>query len=353
MRRLHPGAWWLWALGPATAATWTTNPLLLVLVVAVTGTVVAARRGEAPWSRAYAVFVRVALVVLVIRVVFAVVFAAPLPGPVLFTLPSVDLPEWLAGVRIGGPVTAPAAGRALYDGMQLATVIVCMGAANALASPSRLLRAVPGALYEAGVAVVVAMTFAPQAVAHVRRVRAARRLRGRPDRGVRGLRGLAMPVLEGALERSLDLAAAMDARGYGRVAAVPAAWRRATAITTLGGLLGVCLGLYALLDAAGTTATLGAALLGAGVLAAAVGLALGGRRSPRTRYRADPWAVREWAVAASGLGPAAAVAVAASLHVAGMRPEPGVLPPLPVLPALALLIALVPAWAAPPPAERS
>ena len=28
-RALHPGAWWLWALGLATAASRTTNPLLL------------------------------------------------------------------------------------------------------------------------------------------------------------------------------------------------------------------------------------------------------------------------------------------------------------------------------------
>ena len=152
----------------------------------------------------------------VVRVVFWVVFAAQAPGPPLFTLPSVTLPSWMAGTRIGGPVTADGLTAGLYDGLRLAAVLVCLGAANALASPSRLLKAVPGALYEMGVAVVVAMTFAPQAVMHVRRVRAAHRLRGRPDRGPRAVRGLVMPVIEGALERSVEFAAAMDSRGYGR-----------------------------------------------------------------------------------------------------------------------------------------
>ena len=32
-RALHPGAWWLWAVGLAAAASRTTNPLLLALVV--------------------------------------------------------------------------------------------------------------------------------------------------------------------------------------------------------------------------------------------------------------------------------------------------------------------------------
>ena len=49
-RDLHPGAWWLWALGLAAAASATTNPLLLVLLVAVAGFVVALRRSDQPWS---------------------------------------------------------------------------------------------------------------------------------------------------------------------------------------------------------------------------------------------------------------------------------------------------------------
>ena len=32
-RALHPGAWWLWALGMAAAASRTTNPILLLLIV--------------------------------------------------------------------------------------------------------------------------------------------------------------------------------------------------------------------------------------------------------------------------------------------------------------------------------
>ena len=47
-RWLHPGAWWLWALGLAAAATRTTNPLLLGLIVAVAAYVVAARRPTRP-----------------------------------------------------------------------------------------------------------------------------------------------------------------------------------------------------------------------------------------------------------------------------------------------------------------
>lgn len=340
-RQLHPGAWWLWALGLATAATRTTSPLLLLLVVAATGLVVAVRRTREPWAGSYGVFLRLGLVVIVVRVVFWVVFAAQTPGPPLFTLPSVTLPSWMAGTRIGGPVSAGGLRAGLYDGLRLAAVLVCLGAANALASPSRLLKAVPGALYEMGVAVVVAMTFAPQAVTHVRRVRAAHRLRGRPDRGLRAVRGLVMPVVEGALERSVELAAAMDSRGYGRTAAVPPGRRRATAALTLAGLLAVCAGLYGLLGQDSPPA-LGAPPLVLGLAATSAGLWLGGRRSPRTRYRPDPWRWPEWVVSACG----AATAVATVVTYGTGSPGP------PPIPAAALVLAAAAALVSAPPVRR-
>ncbi|MFJ4711975.1 CbiQ family ECF transporter T component [Streptomyces sp. NPDC088785] len=353
-RSLHPGAWWIWALGLGTAASRTTNPLLLALLVGVAGYVVAARRTEAPWARSYGAFVKLGLVVIGIRLVFACFLGSPVPGShVVVTLPEVPLPDWAQGVRIGGRVTAEGLVFALYDGLKLATLLICVGAANALASPSRLLKSLPGALYEAGVAVVVAMTFAPNLVADVRRLRAARRLRGRPDSGLRGLLQVGLPVLEGALERSVALAAAMDARGYGRTAEVPAAVRRATAVLTLGGLIGVCAGTYGLLAASG--AGYGLPVLLAGVLAALGGLWLGGRRSVRTRYRPDAWGVRAWLVAASGAVAAAVMILSAARDPAALQPSvvPLAAPALPLLPAAGVLVGLLPAFVAPVPAPES
>lgn len=347
---LHAGAWWLWALGLATAASRTTNPLLLLLLVAVAGYVVAARRTDAPWARSYGAFLKLGLVVLAIRLAFAVLLGSPIPGThTLFTLPEVPLPDWARGVRLGGKVTAEGLLFALYDGMKLAALLVCVGAANALANPARLLKSLPGALYEAGVAVVVAMTFAPNLVTDVQRLRAARRLRGRQDRGARALLQVGLPVLEGALERSVALAAAMDARGYGRSAEVPPAIRRTTAALTLGGLLGVCAGTYALLSASG--AGYGVPVLLLGLVSALAGLRLGGRRSIRTRYRPDRWGARAWLVSGSGVAVAALMIWAASYDPLALAPSaiPLAAPTLPLWPALSVLIGLLPAFVAPPP----
>ncbi|WP_420814018.1 energy-coupling factor transporter transmembrane component T [Kribbella albertanoniae] len=345
-RALHPGAWWLWALGMAVAASRTRNPVLLVLILAVTGFVVAARRTDAPWAHSFTAFLKLGLMVIGIRIVLQALLSTRSQGNVvLFTLPQIPLPDWAAGVKLGGQVTLEAVVTALYDGGQLAVMLCCIGAANALASPRRLLKSLPGALYEMGVACVVALTFAPQLVTDARRIRAARRLRGR-SRG--SFRTTAMPVLEGALDRSVELAAAMDSRGYGRTAQVPRRQRRITGLCVLLGLLGILLGVYALLtDSLAFPFALTA--LAIGLLLAVGALGIGRQRVTRTRYRPDPWALPEWLVTAAGAAAAAVMVVAAVRGVHGLLlAGPLVVPPIPLLPVLGVLIGLAPALAAPP-----
>ncbi|WP_079077481.1 energy-coupling factor transporter transmembrane component T [Streptomyces sp. Root369] len=351
---LHPGAWWLWSLSLGIAATRTTNPLLLALLITTSAYVVATCRRPTPWSHSYTAFVKLALAVLLVRLLFAITLGSPIPGThVLVTLPELPLPDWAQGIRLGGRVIAESLVFALYDGLKLATLLICVGAANALANPHRLLKSLPGALYELGVAVVVALTFAPHLIADVQRLRSARRLRGRPDTGIRGLLQVGLPVLEGALERSVALAAAMDARGYGRTAEVPPRVRRTTTALTLGGLLGVCAGTYGLLTAEG--GTYGIPVLLAGLAAALAGLRLGGRRTPRTRYRPDRWDVRSFLVAGSGAAVAAAMFLAGASDPAALHPGvvPLIAPTLPLLPAAAVLLGLLPAFLAPTPKEPS
>jgi energy-coupling factor transport system permease protein len=247
-------------------------------------------------------------------------------------------------------VTAEALLTAFYQGAVIAAILACIGAANSLASPARLLASVPAALYEAGVSIVVALSFAPQLVADVSRVRTARRLRGRPDRGVRALAGSAMPVFEGALERAVDLAAAMDSRGYGRTRAMkPRDQFLARALVVIS-LIALSIGVYALVDGVdgGWTSWLVVAF---GVVCAVVGLRIAGRRSIRTRYRPDPWALPEWLVLLSGWTPAALFVVISINDPASLTGQTSPLqwPDLPAIPAIAVVLAALPGIVTPLP----
>ena len=145
-RRSHPLAWWAWAACLAVSAMQTLepNPFLLLLIGAVPCFVVASCRGNDPWSRSLAFFLRLGAVVIVIRVVIEIFFGQRgVPGHVLFTMPRVPLPSWAAGVSIGGDVTLESIVTAAVLGLQIAVILVCFGAANSLVSPYRLLRCLP------------------------------------------------------------------------------------------------------------------------------------------------------------------------------------------------------------------
>lgn len=349
-RMLHPGAWWLWAIGLAVAANRMLNPLLLVLIAVTAGVVVSARRTDAPWARAYIIFVQVALVVIAVRVVLQAILSTYSQGThLMIDLPEIPLPEWVRGIKLGGPVTWEAFLSALYEGGQLGVMLICIGAANALASPLRLLRLLPGALYELQVACVVALTFAPQLVTDARRVHAARRLRGQRVRLRSMFSTTMMPVLEGGLDRSVELAAAMDARGFGRARHLPRAYRWITSLVSLGGVVGVLVGLYGLLSAS-MVGSLAVGLLLAGLALLVLSLVLGRSRTVRTRYRPDPWGLPEWLVACSGIVPALIVVWCSANGVGGLKPPtPLSWPELHPLPTLAILIGLLPAVVAPAP----
>jgi energy-coupling factor transport system permease protein len=239
---------------------------------------------------------------------------------------------------------------ALYDGLRLGCLLACLGAANALANPKRALRALPGALYELGVAVVISLSVAPQLVESVQRVRRARKLRGGATAGFHALRSIAIPVMEDALERSLKLAAAMDSRGYGRTGKASPGIRRATGALMLSGMCGLCLGAFGLLDGS-TPGVVGFPALGAGAALCGAGLAIGSRRVGRSQYRPDPWRAPEWIVVASGILPAAVLLAGIGTTATILNPstDPLSWPSLPLVPALAILVAAVAAVAAPPP----
>lgn len=351
-RLAHPLAWWIWAGALAAAISRLANPLLLLLAIGVVVVVVLNRRDpSAPGS--LSVIGIIGLAAVVMRLVVSVVFGSGRYGrTVLVDAPVVPLPDWLGGIRLGGPVTAEGLATAGVEGLRLAAILIVLAAANLLASPRRLLRYLPASLDDIGTTMVIGLAYAPALADDAARVRRARRLRGHGGRGIREVAATLPVVLDGALERALALAASMDTRGYGRRRAGTAS--RRSGIALLVGSFGALAGVYGLFDATTPTAVALALALG-GTLVASLAGVYRARSDRRTRYRRDPWGLPETLTALSGLLTAAA-AVAAGLSSSPVTrmetlPVQGLALPLLALPVLA--VAAAPAWVTPaPPLHR-
>ena len=338
---LHPWAWWAWALSVAVAVNLTTNPLLLALMMCALLTVIVMRRTDAPWARSIAVYFWLAGIIIVVRLLFRVLVGGGFGGTVLFTLPTVALPDWMQGIRLGGEVTLDGLLYTLYDSLRLAVMLIAVAAANALANPRRALRSVPAALHDISVAVVIALSVVPQLVESVIRVRKARRLRG-GGRGIDAIRAYLVPILSDAVDRSMSLAASMEARGFGRTRSagrrriwVNAGLLVSAMVATLGGFLVLNVG---------TQAWAGFLFIGLGAGGIIVGLRAAGDRVAATRYRPDPWGFPEWAVTACGLAVLAVVVALGTPGLWGSVFDPNVLNPSvtpPVWPPLTVGIVLV------------
>ncbi|WP_456698196.1 energy-coupling factor transporter transmembrane component T [Aeromicrobium sp. P5_D10] len=349
-RDLHPGAWWVWALGIATAASRTTNPWLLGTMLAVVIFVVIARRSDAPWAMSFRLYLYLGALIVVMRCVFRIIFGGGEGSTILFTLPEIPLPAWAAGIRLFGATSAESLLGGFYDGLRLATMIICLGAANALANPKRLLKSLPSALYEVGTAIVVALSVFPQLAESTLRVNRARKLRGNTSTGKRALKSIIIPVLEDALDRSLQLASSMDSRGYGRSGEATPRQRALTGTCMVVGLIGLCVGIYGTLD--GTTpGYLGGPMLVIGIAFAFAGFSFAGRRVERSRYRPDRWQLAEVITAVSGVSVAVVMLVSTRIDPTALNPSLITVswPLLAWGPLLAVCIGLVPAFLSPPP----
>ncbi len=211
--RLHPGAWLAWLAGGCAAVFLTSNPLYLSLAFLVgTGVYLSVR--DSPKGRAFGAFVFIGLAFAVISIPFNVLTGSSGPS-VIATVPELSFPSWFGGFTLGGDITGEALMTATNRAVGIATLVVFAGAFNASIDHFRLMRLAPRALSQLMLTLTVAIVVLPQAVAHARSVAEAQRLRGKPARGLRALPGLLLPTLHGALERSVQRAESMDARGFG------------------------------------------------------------------------------------------------------------------------------------------
>jgi len=239
----HPLTWWLWAVLLATTLLLANTRAISVAIVTSTLVLALSMQRQTAGFYTFRWALRFAVIAFSFRMFIAIFIGVPMPGRTIFTLPQLQLPDFLVGIRIGGPVTTQRLLSGFDEAVLLVALILIFATANALSNPHSLLRILPQRFYGLGLAGVISTSVAPQAARGIERVRSARRLRGQSSHGIRSWRGVALPVLEDSLERSIDLAAGLESRGYGYFPRPtryrPETWKFRDTLAISGGLYGL------------------------------------------------------------------------------------------------------------------
>lgn len=289
-RLLHPLAWTAWIAAIVIVLTLTRNPFYLALVLGMIALVhwrcVQVGEGDEPITLVSPL--RFGLIVVTTASIFNMAMVH-VGSTVLFTLP-----PWIP--LLGGAWTLEALVYGALNGVALAGLFAAFTVINRVVPVRSLLRLTPRAFYPVAVVISIAVTFVPTTVQQIQQVREAQAVRGHRLRGVRSWLPLIVPLLEGGMERSLQLAEAMVARGFASGAEPQERWPQ---MLVLAGFVALVAGW--LLQLIWGQPVAGASLLIGGSAALLGGLWRAGRSHPHTVYRPDQWHAWDWLVIGGAL----------------------------------------------------
>jgi energy-coupling factor transport system permease protein len=215
-------------IAPRALVAWSATALVIALAsnnpayraaVAVAAVVVLATNGrrDLPWRRLALALLAMSALTVALNAVLS-----HAGDDVLFELPVV-IPV------LGGRYTIESIAYGASTGLAIAASLLAVAPLSLVLEPADAVEALPSSLSRAGAAVAASLNLVPSLARAYAGVSEAQSLRG-GRRGVRGLPEIALPVMLTAIEDSVQLAEAMEARGYGsgpRTALRRVGWRRA------------------------------------------------------------------------------------------------------------------------------
>lgn len=135
---------------------------------------------------------------------------------------------------LGGPLTIESAMYGAAAGLGIAAGAMVVAPLSLVVESDQLVDALPASLHRAGTTLAASLNLIPGIGRSVTSVREAQTMRGWRPRGPRSYAEILVPVTLTALENSIQLAEAMEARGYGsgpRTRMAPARFRAVDILT--------------------------------------------------------------------------------------------------------------------------
>lgn len=201
---IAPRAWLIWSLAAVTVALVTDNPVYRGLVALVALDVLLAWSPPGRRLRPLAIGLGIAAA---LAAAMNLLFSHTGSG-VMLELPR-DLP------LVGGPITLEAAAYGGAIGLGLVAALLAVAPLSVVLEPHAVVDALPAPLERTGIAVATSLNLVSGFGRTFTEVRDAQRMRGWKPRGLRSWNEVLVPVVLTAIEDSVLLAEAMEARAFG------------------------------------------------------------------------------------------------------------------------------------------
>jgi len=276
----HPITWVFWALAVTAGVTMTHNPLYLIILGGAVALQYALADARPPQAQGWASLLRITMGFSLLVIPFNAL-SAHAGSHVIFTLPA----NW---PLIGGNITLEAVIWGATSAMGLLVLLAAFATLNLQVDQAQMLHLTPAFIYEAGLVISIALTFVPQMMLSAKEIREAQLIRGHRIRRLRDMRPLVLALLTMGLERSLQLAESMEARGFGNTRPLPQAKDVLYKSLTLVGLGGALSSVFALTYFP-RQQWLGWLGIAASILILLTVFRAQGKRVKRTRYRSERW----------------------------------------------------------------
>ena len=286
---LHTWAWITWLAAALVALSTTRNPLYITLILLCLAAVIFTLRRRSETAPPPISPFKFALIVVLMSTLFNAAISH-FGQTVLFYLPE-KIPI------IGGPITAEALVYGAINGLVLSGIFWAFTVLNQALPTRQLIRLIPRAFYPLAVVTSIAITFIPTTIRQQRQIREAQAIRGHRMRGFGDWIPLIIPLLVGGLERAMQLAEAMTARGFASTSSQVNDTRQRVIMAA--GLIALMVGWLVRLNP--ERVIVGTILLITGILLITLMLYSIGRQTPRTTYAIQAWTIQDTLVVMGAL----------------------------------------------------
>lgn len=202
--KIHTYSWLIWLLAGLIIVTTTRNPLILLfmLLLLILFQILVSKESFQSLSGLFRFMLSLIGLTTLLNMI-----TSHYGETILFSLPA-SIP------LIGGNYTLESLVYGFTNGLILMNIFIMFTILNKVVSVNSLVRIIPQAFHPIAVVTMIALTFIPASRKQFHAIREAQAIRGQEVKKLRDWLPLIIPLLIGGLERAMQIAEAMTARGF-------------------------------------------------------------------------------------------------------------------------------------------